>query len=79
MSPATRRKPKREQKPKPPEPVRAVSGARVVAIDALVRIDDGAYAHVVLPAMLSQTTLSDRPRVHHRPRLRHRARPAPAR
>jgi 16S rRNA (cytosine967-C5)-methyltransferase len=42
--------------------VRAVSGARVVAIDALVRIDDGAYAHVVLPAMLSQTTLSDRDR-----------------
>lgn len=62
MSPTTRRKPKREQKPKPPEPVRAVSGARVVAIDALVRIDDGAYAHVVLPAMLSQTTLSDRDR-----------------
>ncbi len=33
-----------------------------MAIDALVRIDDGAYAHVVLPAMLSQTSLSDRDR-----------------
>jgi len=36
--------------------------ARVVALDALVRVEDGAYAHVVLPAMLAQTNLSDRDR-----------------
>lgn len=36
--------------------------ARVVALDALVRIEDGAYAHVVLPAMLAQTNLADRDR-----------------
>ncbi len=36
--------------------------ARVVALDALVRVEDGAYAHVVLPAMLAQTSLSDRDR-----------------
>ena len=36
--------------------------ARVVALDALVRIEDGAYAHVVLPAMLGQTRLDQRDR-----------------
>jgi 16S rRNA (cytosine967-C5)-methyltransferase len=36
--------------------------ARVVAIDALVRVEDGAYAHVVLPAMLGQSQLDDRDR-----------------
>ena len=36
--------------------------ARVVALDALVRVEDGAYAHVVLPAMLAQSQLSDRDR-----------------
>src|SRR5215813_5232971 len=36
--------------------------ARVVALDALVRVEDGAYAHVVLPAMLGQSQLSDRDR-----------------
>src|SRR3954468_2918330 len=36
--------------------------ARVVALDALVRVEDGAYAHVVLPAMLAQTNLDDRDR-----------------
>jgi len=36
--------------------------ARVVALDALVRVEDGAYAHVVLPAMLAQTELADRDR-----------------
>ena len=36
--------------------------ARLVAIDALVRIDEGAYAHVVLPTMLRDTTLDDRDR-----------------
>jgi 16S rRNA (cytosine967-C5)-methyltransferase len=36
--------------------------ARVTAIDALVRVEEGAYAHVVLPAMLSQTNLDDRDR-----------------
>jgi 16S rRNA (cytosine967-C5)-methyltransferase len=57
VSRKSKREPERKLKP-----AGAVSGARVVAIDALVRIDDGAYAHVVLPAMLSQTTLSDRDR-----------------
>ena len=33
-----------------------------MALDALVRVDDGAYAHVVVPAMLAQTNLSDRDR-----------------
>jgi 16S rRNA (cytosine967-C5)-methyltransferase len=36
--------------------------ARVVALDALVRIEDGAYAHVVTPAMLAQSNLSVRDR-----------------
>ena len=36
--------------------------ARVVALDALLRIEDGAYAHVVVPAMLGQSNLSDRDR-----------------
>jgi 16S rRNA (cytosine967-C5)-methyltransferase len=36
--------------------------ARVVALDALIRVEDGAYAHVVLPAMLAQTNLTDRDR-----------------
>ena len=36
--------------------------ARVVALDALLRIEDGAYAHVVVPAMLTQSKLSDRDR-----------------
>jgi 16S rRNA (cytosine967-C5)-methyltransferase len=36
--------------------------ARVVALDALVRVEDGAYAHVVVPAMLGQSHLSDRDR-----------------
>jgi 16S rRNA (cytosine967-C5)-methyltransferase len=36
--------------------------ARVVALDALVRIEDGAYAHVVLPAMLAPSHLDDRDR-----------------
>jgi 16S rRNA (cytosine967-C5)-methyltransferase len=46
-----------------PAPTKAAATtARVVALDALVRIDDGAYAHVVLPAMLAQTHLDDRDR-----------------
>jgi 16S rRNA (cytosine967-C5)-methyltransferase len=36
--------------------------ARVVALDALVRVEDGAYAHVAVPAMLAQTSLTDRDR-----------------
>jgi 16S rRNA (cytosine967-C5)-methyltransferase len=36
--------------------------ARVLALDALVRIEDGAYAHVAVPAMLASTNLSDRDR-----------------
>jgi 16S rRNA (cytosine967-C5)-methyltransferase len=37
-------------------------GARVVAIDALIRVEGGAYAHVALPAMLGATPLSQRDR-----------------
>jgi 16S rRNA (cytosine967-C5)-methyltransferase len=62
VSPAPQKKRGRAKPPEKVKPAGAVSGARVVALDALVRIDDGAYAHVVLPAMLSQTTLSDRDR-----------------
>jgi 16S rRNA (cytosine967-C5)-methyltransferase len=36
--------------------------SRLVALDALVRIEDGAFAHVVVPAMLAQSDLSDRDR-----------------
>jgi 16S rRNA (cytosine967-C5)-methyltransferase len=36
--------------------------ARILALDALVRVEDGAYAHVVLPAMLGPTNLGDRDR-----------------
>jgi 16S rRNA (cytosine967-C5)-methyltransferase len=39
------------------------SGARAVALDALVRIErDGAYANLALPAALSRSDLSDRDR-----------------
>lgn len=38
------------------------TSARVTALDALVRIEDGAYAHIVVPAMLGQTRLDDRDR-----------------
>ena len=36
--------------------------ARQVAVDALVRIDDGAYANLALPALLDRSGLSDRDR-----------------
>jgi 16S rRNA (cytosine967-C5)-methyltransferase len=36
--------------------------ARRVALDALVRIDDGAYANLVLPALLERSGLSERDR-----------------
>ena len=39
-----------------------MSSARLVALDVLVRIDEGAYAHVVLPTMLRDTQLDDRDR-----------------
>ena len=38
--------------------------ARRVARDALVRVEAGAYSHVVLPVMLRDTDLSDRDRAH---------------
>ena len=38
---------------KPPKPT-----ARDVALDAMVRIDDGAFSHVLLPSMLRRSTLS---------------------
>ena len=34
----------------------------MVALDALLRIDDGAYAHIIVPAMLASTRLDDRDR-----------------
>lgn len=39
-----------------------MSSARLVALDALVRIEDGAYAQVLLPAMLRGSGLRDRDR-----------------
>jgi 16S rRNA (cytosine967-C5)-methyltransferase len=36
--------------------------ARLLALDALVRIEDGAYAHVLVPAMLRGSRLGDRDR-----------------
>ncbi|MEY2477570.1 MAG: rRNA (cytosine967-C5)-methyltransferase, partial [Actinomycetota bacterium] len=36
--------------------------ARRVAVEALVRIDDGAYANLLLPALLDRSGLSDRDR-----------------
>jgi 16S rRNA (cytosine967-C5)-methyltransferase len=39
-----------------------VTTARLVALDAMVRIEDGAYAHVVLPAMLARSGLAPRDR-----------------
>jgi 16S rRNA (cytosine967-C5)-methyltransferase len=36
--------------------------ARVVALDALLRIEDGAYAHVVVPSILGASMLSSRDR-----------------
>ena len=53
---------RRERTPETPERSRPSDGARVVALDALLRIEDGAYAHVVVPAMLGQSSLSDRDR-----------------
>ena len=38
------------------------TSARLLALDALVRIEDGAYAHVLLPAMLRSSALGDRDR-----------------
>jgi 16S rRNA (cytosine967-C5)-methyltransferase len=36
--------------------------ARVIALDALVRVEEGAYAHVAVPAALASTSLSARDR-----------------
>ena len=36
--------------------------ARAVALEALVRIDDGAYANLVLPALLDRSGLDERDR-----------------
>ena len=50
------------------------------ALDALVRIEDGAYAQVLLPSMLARLQLPrSRSCVRHRPRLRHGARATPPR
>ena len=39
-----------------------MTSSRLVALDALVRIEDGAYAQVLLPAMLRDSNLRDRDR-----------------
>jgi 16S rRNA (cytosine967-C5)-methyltransferase len=39
-----------------------VTSSRVVALDALVRIEDGAYAQILVPAMLRSSGLRDRDR-----------------
>ena len=36
--------------------------ARTIAIDALVRVEEGGYAQLVLPALLGATSLSSRDR-----------------
>jgi 16S rRNA (cytosine967-C5)-methyltransferase len=46
---------------KPRDDTGSVS-ARVIALDALLRVEDGAYAHVVVPAMLGASSLSSRDR-----------------
>jgi 16S rRNA (cytosine967-C5)-methyltransferase len=38
--------------------------ARAIAFDALIRIDEGAYANLVLPALLERSGLPDRDRHH---------------
>ena len=40
----------------------AESSARLLALDALVRIEDGAYAHILVPEMLRSSSLEDRDR-----------------
>jgi 16S rRNA (cytosine967-C5)-methyltransferase len=40
----------------------AAGSARVLALDALVRIEDGAYAHILVPEMLRTSSLADRDR-----------------
>jgi 16S rRNA (cytosine967-C5)-methyltransferase len=39
-----------------------VASARLLALDALVRIEGGAFAHIVVPEMLRSSTLPDRDR-----------------
>lgn len=38
---------------------RSTSSARAVAIDALLRIEEGAYANIVLPHLLERSALGD--------------------
>ena len=45
-----------------PGPVRLMTSSRLVALDALVRIEDGAYAQVLVPSMLRDSRLRDRDR-----------------
>ncbi|MGQ0825799.1 MAG: 16S rRNA (cytosine(967)-C(5))-methyltransferase RsmB [Actinomycetota bacterium] len=40
----------------------AVTTARTVALDALIRIEDGAYSHILVPSMLGRTDLAARER-----------------
>ena len=40
----------------------AAGGARAVAVEALMRIEDGAYANLVLPGLLARSQLSERDR-----------------
>jgi 16S rRNA (cytosine967-C5)-methyltransferase len=48
--------------PHPGRPTRRVKDARTVALDALGRIDEGAYANLVLPALLERSGLAARDR-----------------
>ena len=63
----SRRAPQRIQRPRPAEPVAPArpkrQTARQVAYEALLRIDhDGAYANLVLPALLGRSTLHEQDR-----------------
>ena len=44
------------------EQLMADPSARLLALDALVRIEDGAYAHILVPEMLRGSSLEDRDR-----------------
>lgn len=45
-----------------PSPTTGVLAARRIALDALARIEDGAYANIVVPELLARSRLSERDR-----------------
>lgn len=61
---SSRRAPDAGRRVTPVDPSAADAGvtARTIAIDALVRIEEGGYAQLVLPALLGATSLSSRDR-----------------